>query len=318
MAELTGVTAPAAAVQDTGVTVPAAAGQELEYPTQADIEAMQNEPDGDVEPELTVDEILGNEEAPDQTVAPKGDDAPPAQNQPKTPATPESPNQPPELPADASKAFSERLKSERAKIEREAKEAAKREFQEQYGITPEEAQELRLDKRARELMEKYPDQVKSIEFARELASSQVQPKTAKTPPAQQQANGNPEKTAWVESIKGQEAEIQTVDPEFSFVDHFNNSPAFKSSVLTGGSIRDALKAESQETEKIAQQTEAAKAQGKKEAVEAIRKSGSAAMTPVPSSKGQRPGTHEMTAAERERFNAYVKMHGKAPNPYYSG
>jgi hypothetical protein len=323
MAEQTGVTAAAAGLQDTGVTVPAAGGQEVEYPTQADIEAMQlqDEPE-DTEPEPTIDEILGREEAPTQTVVKEGVDNPPAPTTEPNPAEPGSPNQPPELPENASKAFSERLKAERVKIAREEREAAKAEFQQLYGVTPEEAAELKIEKRARELMTKYPERVgNDIEFAKELARAQMQVPAAQQQaqqPAAQQTSSNPERVAWVESIKAQEAAMRTVDPNFSFVDHFNNNPAFKASVLTGGSIRDALAAEAQETVKSTQQIEAAKRQGKQEAVDAIRNSGSAAMAPVPQGKGQRPNTKPMTEAELFRFNEYVKTHGSAPNPYYHG
>lgn len=323
MSEITGAMAPAAGEQFTGVTAPAAGVQEIEYPTAADLEAMQYDEPEDTEPEPTIDEILGRETAQPQTVEPKGDDAPPAQNQPQSPDQTGSPNQQPELPENAAKAFSERLKAERVKIEREAREAAQREFQQMYGITPEEAQTLRIEKQARELMEKHPDQVKTIEFARDLVKMQMgNPQTPAQqqvqPAAQQQTTGSPDRAAWVENIKRQELEIKAVDPDFSFVDHYNTNPAFQAAVLAGGSVRDALAAEMRETAKTAQQIEAAKRSGKQEAVDAIRNSGSAAMAPVPNGKGQRQSEKPMSDDELRKFNDYVKMHGRAPNPYYHG
>lgn len=153
----------------------------------------------------------------------KGSDSPPEQPPKET----EQPAPVYRTQADFDKAFAKRLAQEKAKLQRE--------YEQKYATDPEV-----IEGKARKMMEQFPDDVKSIEFAKRLVQQEmaakppVQPEveaeTADAPDAEQQRF-----EAWKQSLTDEEPllKLETGNPNFTVAGYANENPAFKAALKQG-------------------------------------------------------------------------------------
>ena len=179
-----------------------------------------------------------------------------------------------------SKAFAARLNQEREKI--------RREYEQKYAQDPDV-----IDAKARKLMEQYPDDIKTLDFAKRMVQQEApKPQAEPEPDAEQQRF-----KAWEQSLSDEEPMVQMAlrDPKATVKQLVNDNPVFAAALKAGNTPMQALKIMQAVEPVISKQVAEAKSGAQNEMLTKVRLSNSRAVTPVSGTKG---GGNQLSAEER--------------------
>ena len=263
---------------DTGVEEvqqPAATGEETEVQEETmPLVTEEEEPDYAQFADFFKDEESEENAESAETTDSKGPDSPP-----KTESAEKTEQPPTDQPvyrtqAEFDKAFAKRLKQEREKIRKE------------YA----EHDDLIIEGRARKMMDEYPDDVKSLEFAKHLVKQELTAEKPEAPaeeePAEDSAQAKVEK--WKQAWKDEEPLLGEVlgkklDPDkpgIVIIEYAKNNAIFDTALRNGATPMQAHAL----AKALEPYMDKAKAEGQREAVHKIRESNAHATTQAISAK----------------------------------
>lgn len=175
-----------------------------------------------------------------------------------------------------SKAFAARLKQETEKI--------RREYEQKYAQDPDV-----IDAKARKLMEQFPDDIKSLDYAKHQIQQQMaQSQTAQPTTQEPEADAEQQRfEAWQKSLTEQEPMVQMAlrDPNMTVKRLVSDNPVFAAALKAGNTPMQALKIMQAVEPLISKQVAEAKSGAQNEMLTKVRQSNSRAVTPVSGAKG---------------------------------
>jgi hypothetical protein len=260
--------------------------------------------------DISLEELLS--EGDSETVVNTGDDNPTgAQSDSNTQTEKnETAPSPTQQSVDTSKAFALRLQQETAKIEARIR----KEFEQKQASSLEE----RIEGRAHKLMADYPDDIKSLEYARKVArndllseSSAQQPNTQQTA----QTDDADRVQAWKEKLISEEPmlKLATGDPNITVRSYMDKDPIFRKALSLGNSPMEAHEITKIVRGEMQREVDAAKAAAGQEVINQMKSSNARATAPVSNVKntGQRiKSIADMTADEIEAAMEKAERQGK--------
>lgn len=217
-----------------------------------------------------------------------------------------------------------RVRETKEKTEAKTRQAVRAEIEAEYaakfGVPVEKLGEVAIENKARELMEKFPKEITTLEYAKVLAQGQL----PQTPPAPQTQQSNPQQTdngqadtgkqAFEKSLREAEEAIKSVtgNKTFSIAELYRTNSFFKSALTANQdnplqAYRDAMDAQAQHEDTL----KAAKEQGQREVVDKIRKNAGRGMKNTGRGTGKAKRTiNDLTDAELDKISAFIEGGGK--------
>lgn len=232
--------------------------------------------------DLSLEDLLNGTEP--EKVENAGDDNPPETGTESKPD--EKPEASKQQDISQSKAFSIRLQQEKAKVKAETEAAIRKEYEEKYKTTFAE----RVDGRAYQLMQKFPDTFKNFEYAKHQAEIELKSEETSTPQVKQPEapadDAESRKKAWINKIATEEPSFQAAlgDYNMTVVEYTKKDPIFKSVLTHGIGPMDAYDITKAVRAILQQEITAAKAQGGQDVINNIKSSNGRATTPVTNTK----------------------------------
>jgi len=266
--------------------------------------------DSSVPGDISLEELLN--EGSSEKVVDSGDDNPAssqqdsdnqAENNETAPSQQES--------VDVSKIVAARLRQEKTKLEA----ALRKEYEQKYSQSLEE----RIEGRAHKLMADYPDDIKSLEYARKVARNDLMNEgSAQQPDTQQtaQTDDAAKVQAWKEKLISEEPmlKLATGDPNITWKSYMEKDPIFKKALLMGNSPLEAHEITKAVRAEMQREVDAAKAAAGQEVINQMKSSNARATAPVSNVKntGQRGrNIAEMSADDIEAALEKADRQGKS-------
>ncbi len=303
----TGVNEQQAAAADTGVKESQAAAEtgleEESFDENTLFEQESEEPE-----EITLEDLYAEDEP--EKVETSGDDNPPENQEADKSEEQSAETALPQQQADIanSKAFALRLQQEKQKIEARIRK--------EYEAKNAESLEDRITGRAHQLMHDFPEDIKSLDYAKRQAKREIESEMSIAPetPSEPADDAETKKQAWLNSLTTEEPllKIATGDPNITWESYAKKDPIFKKALSMGRGPLEAHEITKAARAVLKAEVEAAKAAGGQEVLNRLKDSNSQATAPIkPAKSGKKSkGIEDMTADEIEQAVNDAERRGK--------